>query len=235
MISSLQFAGHSAFFIENGSEIIAIDPWLEGNPSTPEALKDPKRIDQILLTHGHSDHSGGVVALAKKHNAVVHGAVELIAAMQRDGLPEELGVAFNIGGTIKVSNLNVTMTIARHSSSYEIDRVAQYAGEPSGFVISDGTNCIYHAGDTSYFSEMKMIAQLYSPNIAILPIGDYFTMGPKEAALAAKEIGARITIPMHHSTFPLLTGKVQDFANQCQNLDIDTELRALQPGESLSL
>ena len=203
-IERVNYLGHSAVFLESNAEVIAIDPWLQGNPSCP--IKQPERLDLIVLTHGHSDHAGDAVRLAKKFNATIVAIFELANLMAKEGAPNVIGM--NKGGSVAWQGYTVTLTHALHSSSYN----GHYAGDACGVVIRDESRSFYHAGDTAVFSDMKLIGELYSPDVAFLPIGDLFTMGPKEAAKAAELIQPKLIIPIHYGTFPPLTGTAKELS-----------------------
>lgn len=244
-LSRLIFGGHSAVIIEaegaKGEAFrIGIDPWFRGNPSSPLHLKNPPKFDLIVLTHGHSDHAGECVQWAVRDNCLVAATYELGAILIEEGISDSKVILMNKGGSVEVpvsghaSNVTLTLTHAFHSSSYDTDnRGTIYAGEACGVVLRDGETSIYHAGDTNLFSDMRLIGEMFKPDIAMLPIGDRFTMGPKEAAMSAKLVEARINIPLHYGTFPLLTGTAEEFERECGQLKIAA--KTLKPGEVLSI
>lgn len=214
--------GHSAFRFETPSgKTIYVDPFLQYNPKTPDSEKNPSEADYILLTHGHSDHVGDTVELAKKTGATVVGMLELIEVLKSKGLPEDQGNGMNKGGSVYFDDFKVTMVSANHSSSYD----GQYTGEPAGLIIrfKDGYT-VYHAGDTNIMYDMKIYGELYKPDIVFLPIGDHFTMGPVEAAYAAKLIGAKTVVPIHYGTWPLLIGTPEELRKH-----IDKDIEVLVP------
>lgn len=229
----IQWLGHAALHIETpqGTSVV-IDPWFEGNPKFP-AGSAPEKVDLLLCTHGHFDHTGSVVALAKKTKPQVIGIFELTTILGEQGVENAVGM--NIGGSYRAHDVTVTMTEARHSSSIENKGHAAYAGEPAGFVLEiAGAPTIYVAGDTSVFSDMKLIAELYRPEIAILPIGDHYTMGPRQAALAASFLVPRIILPVHWGTFPALTGTPAQLEEELRLRGVPAEVVAWQPGEIYS-
>ncbi len=232
-LKSFTFAGHSAVFFEHDNFNIAIDPWLEGNPKCPANLKSPKKLDLIVLTHAHSDHAGEAATLAKHLGSKIVATWELAMIMLKEGVPETHVLPMNRGGSMEVLGLKVTLTNAYHSSSYDGRDGTVYGGEACGVILGDGKRNIYHAGDTSLFSDMSLIAEFYKPEYAILPIGDRFTMNPKEAARAAKLVGCRYAVPIHWGTFDMLTGRPQDFKKECEPYEI--EVIVLNPGETHKL
>ena len=159
------------------------------------------------------------------------GCFELINLLITDGLPEDKAIHMNPGGCINWNDIKICLTRAYHSSSYDTqNNGTQYAGVACGVIIKNESFCLYHAGDTSLFSDLKLIGETFKPNVACLPIGDIFTMGPHDAAVAASWVGAGEAIPMHYNTFPLLTGKASEFAKACIELDVLTT--TLEPGEN---
>lgn len=233
-IKSTTYCGHSAVLIKAGEKVIAIDPWLDGNPLCPTNLKNPARLDIIVLSHGHSDHAGDVTRLAKKFSSKIIATWELATLFSDEGIPSEQLVPMNKGGTLEIDGLKISLTNAFHSSSFDSPkRGTIYAGEACGVVLNDGTNCLYHAGDTALFSDMALIKEQHHPTIAFLPIGDRFTMGPAEAAKAAKLIGAKKNIPIHFGTFSLLTGTAEEFESACKASNVIA--RTMKPGEEIGI
>jgi L-ascorbate metabolism protein UlaG (beta-lactamase superfamily) len=202
------------------------DPWYTGNPSFPASAR-PKNADLILISHGHSDHITDAAAMAKETGATVVGIWEITAWLGSSGIKNV--EPMNKGGTIDVKGLRITMTDARHSSSAEKDLT--YLGEAAGFVVKlENGQTIYFAGDTALFGDMKLIGELYRPDIAFLPIGDRFTMGPDTAAMAAKWLSVKQAVPMHYGTFPLLTGTPEQLEQHLAGSGI--EVLKLKPGET---
>ena len=206
--TSITWLGHATVLITTprGTTIL-IDPFLEHNPKFPKDYKLPEKIDLLLLTHGHMDHVADAVPVAKTHGPQTFGMVELIGYLDSKGLDSGKSVGMNIGGSHTHADVTFTMTEARHSSSADDNGKAVYCGDPAGYVIAiDGGPVLYHAGDTAAFSDMQLIKELHRPTLAMLPIGDHYTMGPKGAALAAKFLGVKTVLPIHWGTFPVLTG-----------------------------
>ena len=225
---AITWLGHSSFRVRTpgGTEIL-FDPWFTGNPSFPEAAR-PAKADLILVSHGHFDHITDAAALAKSTGAAVVAIWEIYRYLGSKGVQNL--EPMNIGGTITVKGLRVTMTDARHSSSFE-DNGVVYLGAAAGFVVKlENGQTLYYAGDTSLFGDMKVIAELYKPDIAFLPIGDRFTMGPDTAAIAAKWLGVKQVVPMHFETFPQLTGTPEQLEQHLKGSGI--EVLRLKPGET---
>jgi len=233
-INEILFAGHSAVILKGDEATIAIDPWLEGNPLCPDNLKNPDKLDYIVLTHGHADHASDTVRLAKATGATVLATFELAMLLADEGVSQDNLLPMNKGGTIHFKDFSISLTQAFHSSSFDTHSgETRYAGEPCGVVVKAANTSIYHAGDTCLFSDMQLIKEEYNPKIALLPIGDCFTMGPSEAAIAAQYTGCKLAIPIHFNTFEALTGTAQEFSEACKGLGI--EAKELQPGESFKL
>ena len=230
--NKLTWLGHAAFKITTASgKVILIDPWIATNPACPAEMKKLERVDTMLITHGHFDHIADAVELGKKFSPQIVGIYETCAWLESKGVKNTSGM--NKGGTQKVGEIEVTMTHAVHSCGIEDDGKIIYGGEACGYVIRlPGGMTIYHAGDTAVFSDMKLIGELYKPELALLPIGDFYTMGPREAALAIRMLGAMHVIPMHFATFPVLTGTPEELKKLTQDIS-GLEIHALKPGESI--
>jgi L-ascorbate metabolism protein UlaG (beta-lactamase superfamily) len=233
----LTWIGHASFILETpGGKRALIDPWMTGNPVCPESLHDPGDVDLILLSHGHSDHTGDVIRLAKeKSPAAVMCMIELGDYLGTKGVENIVGG--NKGGTLTAEGVSVTLTHAFHSSSYgEEDGTIVYTGEPAGLIITlENGYRIYFAGDTTVFGDMALIGELYRPDLAMLPIGDFFTMGPMEAAKAVELLGVKHVLGMHYGTFPLLTGTPQGLRDELAKRGLaDVVVEELKPGETLS-
>jgi L-ascorbate metabolism protein UlaG (beta-lactamase superfamily) len=228
----LTWIGHATFRIVTPSgRVIVIDPWYSSNPACPEALKKPDRVDTMFITHGHSDHFADALALGKQFDPDIVAIVEIGAWLGAKGCKRVHGM--NKGGSITVGEVEGTMVNAVHSSGIDDGGKMIYGGEPAGFVLRlPGGMTVYHAGDTAVFGDMKIIGELYAPDLALLPIGDYYTMGPREAALAIRLLGVKHVVPMHYGTFPVLTGRPEKLRELTQDI-AGLEIHAIKPGESL--
>jgi L-ascorbate metabolism protein UlaG (beta-lactamase superfamily) len=227
----ITWLGHAAAHIKTpeGTEIL-IDPFLEQNPKFPKGYKLPEKLDLLLLTHAHSDHIADAVSVAKKHRPQVVAIFELANWLGSKGVDETVGM--NLGGSYRYKDVTVTMVEARHSSGIQDGKDILYGGVPAGFVITaEDAPVLYHAGDTSFFSDMRLIKELYAPELGMLPIGDHFTMGPKAAALAATYLGVKTVIPIHYGTFPQLTGTPAELEQHLKGTGISVMIP--KPGETL--
>jgi len=228
--TTLTWLGHSTFRLDTaGGKRVYIDPFLNGNPKCPENEVTPERVDIIALTHAHGDHLGDTIELAKKHNATVVAPVELA-----DWLGINHGLQDNVrdpnkGGTVDVDGVKFTLTHAMHSSSNDN---LEYMGEPCGIIVtSDDGKKAYFAGDTCVFGDMQLIKRLYSPDVAVLPIGGHYTMDPREAAVAVELLGVDRVVPCHYGTFPILKGTPAELQELAPNVTVED----IEPGGSITL
>ena len=228
--STLTWLGHAAFRIDTAAgKRIYLDPFLNGNPKCPPGEQEPERADIVAVTHGHGDHVGDTVAIAQKHGSTVVAQVELSGWLGKHGVADDKLVGFNKGGTVDVDGVKFTLTNAFHSSSAPD---GSYGGEAAGYVIElESGTTLYFAGDTCVFGDMQLIGRIYSPDVAILPIGDHYTMGPREAAVALELLGVQRCVPSHWGTFPVLTGTPQEL----QKLVPSVTVEQLEPGDAVTL
>jgi L-ascorbate metabolism protein UlaG (beta-lactamase superfamily) len=227
---SITWLGHATFIITTpGGKRIVTDPWLEGNPVCPPNMKKIDKADVILLSHGHFDHTGDIVNVARHTGAATIAVFELASWLERKGVQNTIGM--NFGGTAKVAGLEITMVPAIHTSSITEGDRNEYLGLAAGFVVkTEDSRRFYFAGDTAVFGDMRLIGEMYSPEIAFLPIGDHYTMGPEGAAVAARMLGVRQVVPMHWGTFPVLTGTPGALRRLVDPHGID--VLELKPGET---
>ncbi|MEA4956736.1 hypothetical protein SDC9_21439 [bioreactor metagenome] len=227
----ITWLGHSAFEILSDKKIkILIDPFISNNPSCNIPVEEIDA-DLILLTHGHSDHFGDAMEIANRTGAKIIGNHEVALFLSQQGLE---AVGMNIGGSIFIHDIKITMLDARHSSTIDFLEEIVPGGCATSFLITseEGTK-IFHAGDTGLFGDMeKVIGDIYKPDIALLPIGDKFTMGPFEASIATKWISPDVVIPMHYNTFPIIEQDTSIFANFVMQMTPKIQTVVLNSGES---
>jgi L-ascorbate metabolism protein UlaG (beta-lactamase superfamily) len=233
----ITYMGHATFrVVTPGDEQIIIDPFLTNNPQTPEDMKQVGELDTMLITHGHYDHFEDVIPLAQETGAMPVSNFEIFAYLQSKGI--ENGMPLNKGGTAQVGGIKVVATHAIHSSSIaEEDGTIVYAGEPAGYVLEFESGFkLYHAGDTAVFSDMRLIGELYRPDLALLPIGNTVVMSPFEAAHAVRLLGVRHVVPIHYSpeVLPVLTGTPEEFQEHLSKIAPDAVMHVMAPGDDLA-
>lgn len=227
---SITWLGHSTFLLTSpGGKRLLFDPWLKDNPSCPPDRKTIGACDVILISHAHADHMGDAVSVARATGALVVAPYELGVWLEQKGLQRI--TSMNIGGSLELLGLKITMVHAEHSSSHLEDGRLLLLGPSVGYVVRfENELTIYFAGDTALFGDMRTIGEIYNPDIAFLPIGDRFTMGPDGAARACEWLGVRQVVPMHYGTFPDLTGTPAAFRALVEPRSI--QVLELKPGET---
>jgi L-ascorbate metabolism protein UlaG (beta-lactamase superfamily) len=222
--------GHSTFLFQSpGGRRLLVEPWVASNPACPEHARNVGALDAILISHGHSDHAGDAASIARATGAHVIANYEICLWLEAKGIVNTMPMGH--GGTVQIGGISVTMVNAVHgSSAIESDRLV-YLGQPAGYVLrfEDGLTA-YFAGDTDLFGDMRLIGEIYKPDLAFLPIGDRFTMGPAAAARAVGLLGVRQVVPMHYGTFPFLTGTPAEFRALVEPTGV--QVLELRPGET---
>ncbi len=227
MEHTLTWYGHSNFKLQTGGRTILIDPFYDGNPSSPVSASDVAQADLICVTHDHEDHVGQAVEIHKRTGATVLGVYDTIGALVVMGLAQDKALGMNIGGSVTAAGIRVKMVQAMHSSN---------TGVASGYILTlpDGF-CLYHSGDTGLFASMELFGRLHSIDLALLPIGGHFTMDHEQAALACSLLKCRRVVPMHWGTFPVLAQETASFKTSLSKLAPAVEMLPLKPGQSLTL
>ena len=226
----ITWLGHATFRIQTpAGKTILVDPWVMGNPKCPANEKSVTSVDTMLVTHGHGDHIGDAVEIASRLNPKVVGNPELCGWLEKKGVKHT--AEMNKGGTQQVDDIKVTMVHADHSCGITDGDQTIYGGEACGYVIEFENGIkIYHAGDTNVFGDMAIIRDLYAPEIAMLPIGDHYTMGPREAAYACSLLKPNSVIPMHFGTFPVLTGTPAELSKLARGVQVVE----MKPGQTIT-
>ena len=213
----LRWLGHAAFYVEISGRKVLIDPFLTGNPVCPVKPSELEHVDIVVVTHEHGDHLGDAIEVAQKFDAYFVGIYETAQRASQRGVKKAVGM--NIGGPGELEGLRIALTPAFHS------------GLPVGVVISSGSETLYHAGDTGLFSDMKLIGELFHPDVALLPIGGFFTMDPEQAAIATTLLKPKVVIPMHYNTFPVIRQDPELFKMLVAEKAPNVEVVILKPGE----
>jgi L-ascorbate metabolism protein UlaG (beta-lactamase superfamily) len=220
-VAEIKWLGHAAFEIEIANKILLIDPWLDENPKACKKVEDLKKVDIVCVTHDHGDHLGDAIKICKQTEATFVGIFELGVYAEEQGVKDVVGI--NIGGAAEVKGVNIAMVPAFHSA---------LRGAPVGFIINAEGKTVYHSGDTSLFGDMRLIGEIYRPNVVLIPIGGYYTMGPNEAARAVEFIKPDVVIPMHYQTFPVLASSAEEFGRAVKKRTPAVIVAVLKPGES---
>jgi L-ascorbate metabolism protein UlaG (beta-lactamase superfamily) len=227
---SVTWLGHASFRVDSpGGKRIYVDPWLS-NPKCPDSEKEPERVDAIAITHGHNDHVGETIDLMNRFSPEIVAMIEITDWLQGKGVDVGERPGPNKGGTVEAAGIRFTLVNAFHSSS---SSDGEYLGEAAGIVaeFENGTK-VYFAGDTCVFGDMQLIGRIYSPDVAVLPIGGHFTMDPREAGVALELLGTQRCIPCHYGTFPLLAGTPDELR---QHAPDGVEIIAIEPGETATV
>ncbi|MEM3700110.1 MAG: metal-dependent hydrolase [Candidatus Bathyarchaeia archaeon] len=220
-MAKITWFGHAAFKIEIADKIVLVDPWLDGNPTSPVKASEISMVDIVFVTHDHGDHLGEAFAICKNTNATFAGVVELARHAQENGVKNAVGL--NFGGSIEINEVKLAIVPAVHTCS---------KGAPTGVIIQGEGKTVYHAGDTAFFGDMQFIGDFYKPDLALIPIGGYYTMNAKEAVEAVKLLKPKAVIPMHYKTFPVLAQSADEFVKIAKEKVPKVKVVVLKPGES---
>jgi L-ascorbate metabolism protein UlaG (beta-lactamase superfamily) len=219
--AKITWFGHSAFKIEVADKIVLIDPWLDGNPTSPIKASEIVKADIVYVTHDHGDHLGDAFNICKHTEATFVGVVDLAGYARENGVKNVAGL--NIGGSIEIVGIKLSVVQAFHTAS---------RGTPTGVVIEGEDRTVYHAGDTGIFGDMQLIGEIYKPDVALIPIGGYYTMDAKQAVQAVKLLKPKTVIPIHYKTFPVLAQSADEFVRNVKEKMPKVRVVVLKPGES---
>jgi len=220
-LAKITWFGHAAFKIEIANQTVLIDPWLDGNPTSPVKASEITKADIIYVTHDHTDHLGEAFNICKRTNATFVAIIDLATCAKGEGVNRIEGL--NIGGTIDVKGVKLTMVQAFHTA---------IKGMPTGVVVEGEGKSVYHAGDTGIFGDMRLIGEIYNPEVALIPIGGYYTMDAKQASEAVKLLSPKVVIPMHYKTFPVLAQSPDKFVKYVNEKAPQVKTVVLKPGEA---
>ena len=237
--TTITWIGHGTFHIKTpGGKKILLDAWVDTNPVATDEWKAKVKhegLDAIFISHGHFDHIVDLLSLATLTDAKIVCMFDMVGWLKDQGVEEERLIGFNIGGTVEVAGIRATMVAAQHSSTYNDNGQIIPMGDPVGYVLRmENGFTIYHTGDTAVTYDMLIVGDLYQPDLTILPIGDLFTMDPRQAAYALKLIRSKYAIPGHYGTFPLLKGTPEELRQHAKEFSVNVEVIAIAPGESVS-
>ncbi|MEM3824202.1 MAG: metal-dependent hydrolase [Candidatus Bathyarchaeia archaeon] len=220
-LAKITWFGHAAFKIEIADKIVLVDPWLDGNPTSPVKASEISKADIVFVTHDHGDHLGEAFAICKRTDATFAGVVELANHAKENNVKNAVGL--NFGGTIEIKGVKLSIVPAVHTCS---------RGAPTGVIIQGEGKTVYHAGDTAFFGDMQFISDFHKPDLALIPIGGYYTMNAKEAVEAVKLLKPKVVIPMHYKTFPVLAQSADEFVKIAKEKVQRVKVVVLKPGES---
>jgi len=235
LTTKIKWLGHASFeIITNKGSIIYLDPWINGNPVCPIKLEEIEKADIVCVTHGHPDHLGDGIEIAKKTKAKFICSPEIGKYAEMAGIPydKENSIPLNIGGSAEINGISITMVPAVHSSDTWIEGKMYPGSGACGYVIKTEDNVrIYFAGDTGLFGDMRLIGEVYAPHIAILPVGGKYNMGIREAAIASSFLSPEIVIPMHYGTYPNQMANIDEFIKLVNTLAPKTKVLVPKCGE----
>lgn len=220
-LAKITWFGHAAFKIEIADKIVLVDPWLDGNPTSSVKASEISKADIVFVTHDHGDHLGEAFNICKRTDATFAGVVELARHAQENGVKNAVGL--NFGGSVEIKGVRLSIVPAVHTCS---------RGAPTGVMVQGEGKTVYHAGDTAFFGDMQFIGEFYKPDLALIPIGGYYTMNAKEAVEAIKLLKPKAVIPMHYKTFPVLAQSADEFVRIAKEKVTKVKIVVLKPGES---
>jgi L-ascorbate metabolism protein UlaG (beta-lactamase superfamily) len=220
-LARITWFGHAAFKIEIADKTVLIDPWLDGNPTSAVKASEITSADIVYVTHDHRDHLGDAFNICKKTNATFVSVGDLARYAKEEGVEKTVGL--NIGGAIGIEGVRLSMVQAFHTAT---------RGVPTGVIVEGEGRTAYHAGDTGVFGDMRILGELYKFDVALLPIGGYYTMDAKQASEAVKLLSPKAVIPMHYKTMPVLAQSADEFVRYVKEKSPQVNVVVLKPGES---